>query len=54
MKPRPRPKPDSEPRKQDEIVHLDDLIPRKDIIGGAKKLRFGEPADRDSLRKPAR
>lgn len=44
----------SKPAKKDVIL-LKDLAPRQDVTGGAKKLRFGEPARKQpAIRKPAR
>lgn len=39
-------------RSEDEVVLLRDLVPRKDVKGGAKKLTFGQ-SDRQPSR-PAR
>jgi hypothetical protein len=50
MAPRKRPK---APKKN--VILLKDLAPRQEVTGGAKKLRFGEPAPKPaSIRKPSR
>jgi hypothetical protein len=42
------PKPDDAAEKPDETILLKDLAPRKDVKGGAGKLRFGESTVVDS------
>lgn len=38
-----RPKRETQERKKKkDVVRLEDLTPREDVQGGAKKLRFGE------------
>ena len=54
MKPRAKPGPDPADGKQAEIVHLDDLAPREEIKGGARKLRFGETPVQDPSKEPER
>jgi hypothetical protein len=46
------------PRRRDQVVRLEDLAPRKDIIGGSGRTVFGQttvrpPGKPDQPRRPA-
>lgn len=43
-KPEHEPKADPKPKEQAETVLLRDLVPRANVTGGSRKLRFGESA----------
>jgi hypothetical protein len=44
---------EKKPKRDDEVILLEDLAPRKDVKGGAKKVPFGQQiSNRGGRRKP--